>query len=106
MAWLYLIGGALLEVVWVIGLKYLDGLTDYVALVPTVIALALSFWLFARVLQLMPISIAYAVYTGLGAFGTAVAGMAFLGESVGFLKIMLLLILISCIIGLKAVDQK
>jgi quaternary ammonium compound-resistance protein SugE len=103
MAWFYLITGGLLEVGWMLGLKYADGFTNVAVLIPTVVLLAISFWFFSKSLQLLPISTGYAIYTGLGAFGTAIVGMLFLGDPVSFGKVLLLLTLIGCIIGLKVV---
>ena len=104
MAWFYLIVGGIFEVGWAIGLKFTDGFTNVKVIIPTLVAMAISFWAFAKSLQLLPISTAYAVFTGLGSFGTATAGMIWLGDPVSALKIMFLLILITCIIGLKVVD--
>jgi quaternary ammonium compound-resistance protein SugE len=104
MAWLYLILGGLFEVGWAVGLKLSDGFQNAIVLLPTVVFMLISFWLFAKSLKLLPVSTAYAVFTGLGAFGSAIVGMVFFGDSVSTAKVLLLLLLISSIIGLKAVD--
>jgi quaternary ammonium compound-resistance protein SugE len=102
-AWFYLISGGLLEVGWMLGLKYSDGFTNVAILIPTAFLLAVSFWFFSKSLQLLPISTGYAIYTGLGAFGTAIVGMVFLDDPVSVAKVLLLLTLIGCIVGLKVV---
>ncbi|KGR86570.1 MULTISPECIES: multidrug efflux SMR transporter [Lysinibacillus] len=106
MAWFYLILGGIFEVGWALGLKYSDGFTNISVLIPTLLLLVLSFWCFSKTLVTLPVSTAYAVFTGLGAFGTAVVGMTLLGDPVSFTKVVLVFILISCIIGLKIVSNE
>lgn len=74
--------------------------------IPTLVLLVLSFWCFAKTLVSLPVSTAYAVFTGLGAFGTAIVGMTILGDPVSLTKIVLVLVLISCIIGLKLISTE
>ncbi|GIN39260.1 MULTISPECIES: DMT family transporter [Heyndrickxia] len=106
MAWFYLILGGIFEVGWALGLKYSNGFTNITALIPTLVLLILSFWCFAKTLVILPVSTAYAVFTGLGAFGTAIVGMTLLGDPVNVIKVVLVLVLISCIIGLKLVSNE
>lgn len=106
MAWLFLILGGILEVGWAIGLSLSNGFTNLPVLVPTLVLTISNFYLFSRSLKYRPISTAYAVFTGLGSFGTAVVGMIFLGDQVSFIKIVLGMILISCIIGLKFISNE
>ncbi len=105
MAWFYLILGGIFEVGWALGLGFSEGFTKIEVVIPTLILLFLSFWCFAKTLKALPVSTAYAVFTGLGAFGTALVGMTVLGDPVSFTKIVLVVLLISCIIGLKLVDE-
>ncbi|WP_195572501.1 DMT family transporter [Paenibacillus sp. 1001270B_150601_E10] len=104
MGWIYLILGGIFEVGWALGLKYSDGFTNIPVVLLTLVLLIISFWFFAKTLAVLPVSTAYAVFTGIGAFGTALVGMIFLGDSVSVMKVLLLLLLISCIIGLKLVS--
>lgn len=106
MAWLFLVLGGVLEVGWAIGLAYSDGFTKIAIVVPTIILMVISFYFFAKATKEIPISTAYAVFTGIGSFGTALVGMAFLGDQVSVLKVLLVIILISCIIGLKFVSSQ
>lgn len=106
MAWLYLILGGAMEVIWAIGLMYTDGFTNIKIVIPTLIFLFLSFVFFAQSLKYLPLSTAYAIFTGLGAFGTAIIGMLFLKDEITITKIILVITLISCIIGLKLVPDK
>ncbi|AQL55675.1 DMT family transporter [Abyssicoccus albus] len=105
-SWIYLIAGGLMEVVWAYGLAFSDGLSKIEWVIPTVIAVVISFWLFGKALSELPVSTGYALFTGLGAFGTAICGMVLFNEEVSLLKIVFLVSLISCIIGLKLVPEK
>ncbi len=104
MAWFYLIIGGIFEVGWALGLKYSDGFTNLTVLIPTAVLLAVSFWLFSKSLQLLPISTGYAIYTGLGAFGSVILGMFFFGESKSARKLLLVFGAVASIVGLKLVS--
>ena len=81
MAWLLLVIAGLIEVVWAIALKQTDGFTR---LVPTLIFLPLyllSAMLLGLALKNLPIGTGYAVWVGIGAVGSALAGIIFLSES-------------------------
>ncbi|WP_339200170.1 multidrug efflux SMR transporter [Paenibacillus sp. FSL P2-0322] len=106
MAWLFLIVGGILEIGWALGLAFSDGFTKIEIVIPTVILMVGSFYFFAKSIKILPVSTAYAVFTGLGSFGTALVGMIFLGDKVSALKIMLVCMLIFCIIGLKLVSNQ
>jgi quaternary ammonium compound-resistance protein SugE len=106
MAWFYLILAGLSEIVWAYGLKMTHGFTDVIWSVITIIFMIVSFFLFARAMRTIPIGTAYAVFTGIGAAGTALIGILFLEESANLLKIISLLILIGGIVGLKLADKK
>ena len=106
MAWFYLIIGGIFEVGWALGLGHSEGFTKIEIVIPTIILLILSFWCFAKTLKMLPVSTAYAVFTGLGAFGTALVGMVFLGDPVSLPKVVLITLLISCIIGLKLITDE
>lgn len=80
MAWLLLLVAALLEVGWAIGLKYTHGFTRLWPSVWTALAMAFSMLLLAWSARTLPIGTAYAVWTGIGAAGTAVLGVLLFGE--------------------------
>lgn len=105
MAWLYLILAGISEIVWAYGLKATHGFTDLKWSVITVIFMIVSFFLFAKSMRQIPIGTAYAVFTGIGAAGTAVIGILFLGEGTSLLKMMSLSALILGIVGLKAIKE-
>ncbi|MGV2621860.1 UNVERIFIED_CONTAM: multidrug efflux SMR transporter [Halobacillus marinus] len=106
MAWFYLVLAGLSEIGWAFGLKLSEGFTNILYVIPTVILIIFSFWCFSKSLSVLPVSTAYAIFTGIGAFGTGVLGMLFLEDSVSVLKVLLLVVLISCIIGLKLVGEQ
>lgn len=101
MAWVYLAIAGLFEVGWAIGLKYTDGFTRLWPSVATIIAMIASFSLLGEALKAIPLGTGYAVWTGIGAAGTAVLGMLFLGESRELLRILCLLLIVAGVVGLK-----
>lgn len=101
MDWLYLFIAGLLEVAWPIGFKYSKGFTKILPTIPTVLALILSFALLAKASKTLPIGTAYAVWTGIGVFGTAVFGMILFGESYDLLRICCIFLIFVGIVGLK-----
>lgn len=101
MAWLQLFGAGLMEVAWAFGLKYTQGFTRLWPSLGTVAAMAVSFWLLALALRTLPIGTAYAVWTGIGAVGTAVLGMVALGEPVTAQRLAGLAMIVSGMVVLK-----
>ncbi len=105
MAWIFLILAGLSEIVWAYGLKMTNGFTHIEWSLITIVFMIVSFFLFAKSMKEIPIGTAYAVFTGIGAAGTAVVGIAMLGEAINTMKIVSLLILIAGIVGLKLVGE-
>lgn len=101
MAWVFLFLAGLFEVVWAISLKYTQGFTRLYPTIITVAGMAISFYLLSVALRTLPIGTAYAVWTGIGALGTVIVGMLFLGESRDVMRIVFLLLLVTGIVGLK-----
>jgi len=101
MAWFILFIAGLLEMAWALLLKQSEGFTKVWPTVGFVVALFLSMLLLAQALKSLPVGTAYAVWTGIGAAGTAIAGMLFLEESRDPLKLVSLAMLIGGIIGLR-----
>ncbi|MCP3739286.1 DMT family transporter [Rossellomorea sp. BNER] len=106
MAWIYLIIGGFLEIAWALGLKFSKGFSLPLPSIITIILIASSFYFFAKAMKLISIGTAYAIFTGIGAAGTAIVGMIFLDEPVSFLKIFFILLLLSCVIGLKLTNHE
>ena len=101
LAWMLLVVAGLFEVAWAIGLKYTEGFTRPVPTVLTVAAMIISMGLLGLVARQLPIGTAYAVWTGIGVFGTAVLGMYLFGESTAPLRLLCLALIITGIVGLK-----
>lgn len=105
MAWTYLVIAGLLEIGWAIGLKYTDGFTKLWPSVATIAAMIASFGLLAAALRTIPVGTGYAVWTGIGAAGTAIVGMALLGESRDVLRILFLVLIVCGVVGLRFASQ-
>jgi quaternary ammonium compound-resistance protein SugE len=101
MAWLILIAAGILETGWAIGLKYTDGFRKPIPSVLTILAIVASMYLLACAARTLPIGTAYAVWTGIGAFGAAVLGIWLLKEPVSAARIFFLMLLLVAIAGLK-----
>ena len=101
MAWTLLFVAGLLEICWAIGLKYSEGFSRLWPTVGTVLAMAASFVCLAQALKTIPVGTGYAVWTGIGAAGTAILGMVLFAESASTIKVISLLCIILGIIGLK-----
>lgn len=101
MAWTMLVIAGLLEIGWAIGLKYTDGFTRWVPSSLTIVAMAGSMWLLALALRSIPIGTAYAVWTGIGAAGTAVLGILLFAEPATALRLASIGLIVAGIAGLK-----
>ena len=100
-AWTLLIVAGLLEVGWAIGLKYTDGFKRALPSAITLAAMLLSIVLLARALRTIPVGTGYAVWTGIGAVGTALVGILVLGEPKDSSRLIALTAIIGGIVGLK-----
>jgi quaternary ammonium compound-resistance protein SugE len=101
MAWLILVLAGLMEVGWAVGLKYTEGFTRFWPSVWTVAALGLSMFLLATSLRTLPIGTAYAVWTGIGAVGTALLGILLFDEPRHFARLACIALVVAGILGLK-----
>ena len=101
LAWALLLVAGLLEIVWSISMKASQGFTKHHFTVITLVAAALSFWLLGLALRQLPVGTAYAVWTGIGAVGAAVLGIAFFGESISAARIGCITLIVLGILGLK-----
>lgn len=104
MAWTYLFIAGLLEIGWAIGLKYTDGFSRLWPSVATIACMIASFGFLAVALKTIPVGTGYAVWTGIGAAGTAILGMLVLGESKDLARLACLGLIIAGVIGLKWVS--
>lgn len=103
-AWLLLTVAGLLEIGWAIGLKYTDGFTKPLPTALTLVAMGASMYLLAQAARTLPIGTAYAVWTGIGAVGTAVLGMLLFGEPRTVLRLTCIVLIVAGIVGLKILE--
>ena len=101
MAWLVLAVAGVCEVGWAIGLKYTEGFTRPMPAILTVLAMGASFGCLTLALKQLPVGTAYAVWTGIGAVGTAVLGIYLFGEPATALRVFSIALIVAGIIGLK-----
>ncbi len=99
--WIMLLVAAGLEIVWAIGLKYTEGFTRLWPSVGTVLAMTASMLLLAQAAKGLPIGTAYAVWTGIGAVGTAIVGMFLLNESRDWARMACIGLIIMGVVGLR-----
>lgn len=102
MHWIILLLAGLCEVVWAVGLKISDGFTRFWPSVWTVAAMIASFVLLCAAMKKIPLGTAYAVWTGIGAAGTVLAGILMFGESRDLPRLLFIGLILAGIIGLKA----
>jgi len=100
---LLLVAAGLLEVVWAIGLKYTEGFTRPGPSVVTAGAMIASIVLLGLAVRELPIGTGYAVWTGIGAGGVAIAGILLLGEPASVLRLGAIGLIVAGVVGLKLV---
>jgi quaternary ammonium compound-resistance protein SugE len=101
MSWIILFVAGLFEVAWAIGLKYTEGFSKFWPSVFTVACMIISMMGLAYAVKQLPVGTAYAVWTGIGAVGTAILGIILFGESKEMIRIFFIFLIIVGIIGLK-----
>jgi quaternary ammonium compound-resistance protein SugE len=101
MNWLILLIAGLLEMVWAVGLKYTDGFTKLFPTLFTLGAMSLSVYLLSIALRTLPLGTGYPVWVGVGAVGTALAGVILFQETLTPLKLLSIALVIAGIAGLK-----
>lgn len=101
MAWAYLFVAGLFEIVWAVTLKYTDGFSRLWPSVGTVVAMGISMVCLSFALRAIPMGTAYAVWTGIGAAGTALLGIILFGEPGGILRLSCIALIVLGIAGLK-----
>jgi quaternary ammonium compound-resistance protein SugE len=99
--WMLVFIAGLFEIVWAITLKHTEGYTRLKPSIVNVCAMCLSLYFLSRSLKFLPIGTAYAVWTGIGAVGTAILGIIIFGESKEPARIACILLVIAGIVGLQ-----
>jgi quaternary ammonium compound-resistance protein SugE len=101
MSWFILIVAGVFEVCWAVGLKYSNGFTKFWPSVFTVVSMILSMVLLSFSIKEIPLGTAYAVWTGIGAVGTAILGIFLFSESSEFVRLFFIILIVIGIAGLK-----
>jgi quaternary ammonium compound-resistance protein SugE len=101
MEWVYLLVAGVLEIGWAVGLKYTDGFTRLWPTAATVIGMAASVFFLALAVQKIPLGTGYAIWTGIGAAGTAVLGIVLFAEPAAWPRLAFIALIVLGVIGLK-----
>jgi quaternary ammonium compound-resistance protein SugE len=105
MDWLLLVGAGLAEVGFTTMIKLSEGFKRLIPALLFFVFAPVSFWLLSTAMQTIPLGTAYAVWTSIGAVGTALMGIVLFGESANFGRIALLLIMVGAVVGLKLIES-
>ncbi|RCM48866.1 quaternary ammonium compound efflux SMR transporter SugE [Pseudomonas aeruginosa] len=101
MSWIILFFAGLFEVGWAVGLKYTEGFSKPLPTVLTALAMLVSLGLLGLAMKHLPLGTAYAVWTGVGAVGTVIAGIVLFGESMALLRLASVALIVCGLDGLK-----
>ena len=101
MSWVILFFAGLFEVGWAVGLKYTDGFSKPLPTALTIAAMAVSLGLLGLAMKELPLGTAYAIWTGVGAVGTVIAGIILFGESMALFRLASVALIICGLVGLK-----
>ncbi len=101
MAWVLLLAAGLLEIIWASTMKLSDGFTRPLPAAITIVALIGSFALLAGAMRQLPLGTAYTIWTGIGAIGAFVVGIAFLGEAITPARLLAAALIVSGIVLMK-----
>ncbi|WP_439559549.1 quaternary ammonium compound efflux SMR transporter SugE [Dyadobacter sp.] len=101
MAWIYLVVAGLLEVVWSYSMKQSEGFSRLVPSIVTLVAMAASFALLAAAMRSLPLGTAYTIWTGIGAIGAFILGIAFLGEQLTFMRVLAVVLIVAGLVLMK-----
>lgn len=106
MPWVMLFVAGLFECAWAVGLKYSEGFTRPVPSALTIAAMLVSFWLLSLAMKTVPVGTAYAVWTGIGAAGVAVAGILLFDESRDLARLFCIFLIIAGVAGLRLLTER
>ena len=101
MNWLVLMLAGGFEVAWAVALKYSDGFRNPLAAALCVVSMIMSMWLLSIAIRTIPMGTAYAIWTGIGAVGSVVAGIVLFGEPAAALRLLSAALIVIGIVGLK-----
>lgn len=101
MAWVLLVVAGVFETAFAVSLKLSNGFTRVVPTVLFVVFALVSFGLLALAMRDLPVGTAYAVWTGIGAAGTVLVGIAWLGESTQVARLVSITLIVAGVVGLR-----
>jgi len=101
MPWVYLLVAGVLEIVWAYAMKQSDGFSRVIPSVITISAMVVSFWLLAVAMRTIPLGTAYTIWTGIGAVGAFVVGIAVMAEPVTAARITAAILIVSGLVLMK-----
>ncbi|MFC3570974.1 multidrug efflux SMR transporter [Paracoccus sp. TOH] len=101
MAWIYLGVAGLFEIVWALAMKQSEGFTRPWPTVVTVVGMAASIWFLSLSMKVLPLGTAYVIWTGIGAIGAFVLGIALLGETADALRLVAAVLIVSGLVLMK-----
>lgn len=101
MAWIFLVAAGLLEVVWAFFMKKSEGFTLFGPTVVTLITMLASFALLSLSMKSLPLGTAYTIWTGIGAVGSFVLGIALLGESATPMRLVAAALIVGGLVMMK-----
>ncbi|AZR28194.1 multidrug efflux SMR transporter [Xanthomonas vasicola pv. arecae] len=104
MPWIYLLLAGLFEIGFAMGLKYSDGFTRLWPTVLTIGLAGISLWFMTQALKNIPVGTGYAIWTGIGALGVTIAGIALFGDSASWSRLACIGLIVAGVIGLKLVS--
>ncbi len=99
--WLILLLAGLFEMAWAVGLKYSAGFSKLYPSIFTIVSMIISMGLLSYCVKFLPVGTAYAVWTGIGAAGTAILGIYLFNEPANFPRIFFITLILIGIAGLK-----
>ncbi|MGX9188043.1 DMT family transporter [Stenotrophomonas sp. Ker107b] len=101
MAWIYLLAAGVLEIVWAFSMKQSEGFSKLTPSIITLVTMIASFWLLSLAMRTLPLGTAYTIWTGIGAVGAFVIGIAFLGEQISAMRIAAAVLIVSGLVLMK-----
>jgi quaternary ammonium compound-resistance protein SugE len=105
-AWLLLLLAGISEITWAVGLKYTHGFSRLWPSIGTLTMMVVSVVLLAVALKQIPLGTGYAIWTGIGAVGTAILGIVLFNESRDVLRLLFIALIVAGIVGLKIVSTE
>lgn len=101
MAWIYLFVAGLCEMGWTVGMKYSHGFSQLLPSIITIILMGISMFLLAHAVKTIPLGVGYAVWTGIGIVGTALASIFLFHDSLSPIQIVCVILIATGIIGMR-----